>query len=76
MSVVVERDAHGVAVVTFAEPPVNLYSLHMHEAFDAALDQVEADPPRAQRIRAEGKIVSGGVDVSQFHARTTKADTQ
>ena len=76
MSVVVERDAHGVAVVTFAEPPVNLYSLHMHEAFDAALDQVEADPPRALLIRAEGKIVSGGVDVSQFHARTTKADTK
>ena len=76
MSVTVDRDAHGVAILTFAEPPVNLYSLQMHEAFDAALDDVEADMPRALLIRAEGKIVSGGVDVSQFHAQTTKADTK
>ena len=27
-------------------------------------------------MRAEGKIVSGGVDVAQFHARKTKADTR
>jgi enoyl-CoA hydratase/carnithine racemase len=71
-----ERDDHGAAVITFAEPPVNLYSLRMHEAFDAAIDQVEADLPRALLIRAEGKIVSGGVDVSQFKSQTTKADTK
>lgn len=76
MSVTLDRDDHGVAVLTFAEPPVNLYSLSMHEAFDAALDDVEADLPRALLVRAEGKIVSGGVDVSQFHARTSKADTK
>ena len=48
----------------------------MHDDFDAALDDVEADLPRALLVRAEGKIVSGGVDVSQFHARTSKADTK
>ena len=71
-----ERDDEGVAVLTFADPPVNLYSLEMHDAFDAVLDDVEADLPRALLVRAEGKIVSGGVDVSQFHARTSKADTK
>ncbi len=76
MSVTLERDGHGVAVLTFADPPVNLYSLEMHDAFDAVLGDVEADPPRALLVRAEGKIVSGGVDVSQFHARTSKADTK
>ena len=76
MSVTLERDDHGVAVLTFADPPVNLYSLEMHDAFDTVLDDVEADPPRALLIRAEGKIVSGGVDVSQFHARTSKIDTK
>ncbi|KAA1380373.1 enoyl-CoA hydratase/isomerase family protein [Aeromicrobium fastidiosum] len=75
MSVTVERLADGIAVVTFSAPPVNLYSLEMHADFDAALDEVLADPPRALLIRAEGKIVSGGVDVAQFHARKSKAET-
>ncbi|EFQ84587.1 enoyl-CoA hydratase/isomerase family protein [Aeromicrobium marinum DSM 15272] len=72
--VTVERQG-DVAVLIFAAPPVNLYSLELHEQFDVALDAVEADLPRALVIRAEGRVVSGGVDVSQFHARTTKADT-
>ena len=75
-SVTVERLDGGIAVLTFSAPPVNLYSLEMHDDFDLALDQVEADLPRALLIRAEGKIVSGGVDVSQFHARKSKADTK
>ena len=76
MSVTVTRTDDGVAVLTFSAPPVNLYSLELHEEFDRALDEVEADLPRALIIRAEGKIVSGGVDVAQFYARKTKADTK
>ncbi|AXT86413.1 enoyl-CoA hydratase [Aeromicrobium sp. A1-2] len=76
MSVSVERTEGDIAVLTFSVPPVNLYSLELHEELDRALDEVVAAPPRALLIRAEGKIVSGGVDVSQFHARRTKADTQ
>ncbi|MET0448944.1 MAG: enoyl-CoA hydratase/isomerase family protein [Aeromicrobium sp.] len=75
MSVTVERH-DGVAVLTFSAPPVNLYSLEMHDDFDTALDGIVADPPRALLIRADGRVVSGGVDVAQFHARTTKADTK
>ena len=75
MSVEVTRDG-DIAVVTFSEPPANLYSLELHDAFDAALDAVEADLPRAVLIRAEGRLVSGGVDVAQFHAQKTKADTK
>jgi len=76
MSAVLERDDHDVAVLTFADPPVNLYSLQMHDAFDHALDEIEANPPRALLVRAEGKVVSGGVDVSQFKAQVSKADTK
>lgn len=76
MSVRVDRVDDGIAVLTFSEPPVNLYSLQLHADFDRALDEVIADPPRALLIRAEGKIVSGGVDVAQFHAQKTKADTK
>lgn len=75
MSVSVTR-VDGIAVVTFDVPPVNLYSLELHDAFDAALDGVEADLPRAVLVRAEGKLVSGGVDVAQFHAQKTEADTK
>ncbi|MCK5890354.1 enoyl-CoA hydratase/isomerase family protein [Aeromicrobium sp.] len=73
----VEVTRHGdVAVLTFTDGGVNLYSLDLHAEFDTALDALEADLPRALVVRAEGKLVSGGVDVAQFHARTTKADTQ
>jgi enoyl-CoA hydratase/carnithine racemase len=74
MRVSVER-RDDIAVLTFSVPPVNLYSLELHADLDGALDEIEADLPRAVLIRAEGKIVSGGVDVAQFHARKTKADT-
>lgn len=72
----IERTAEDVAVLTFSAPPVNLYSLELHADFDRALDAVESAPPRALVIRAEGKIVSGGVDVAQFHARRSKAETK
>src|SRR5690606_30729992 len=65
-----------VATVTFSSGPLNLYSLELHEEFDAALDRVEAQSPRVVVVRAEGKIVSGGVDVAQFHARTSKQATR
>lgn len=75
MTVDVRTDG-GITTLTFSSGPVNLYSLELHDEFDAALDRVEADLPRVLVVRAEGKIVSGGVDVAQFHARTTKAETR
>lgn len=71
-----DRDGAGIAVLTFSAPPVNLYSLELHDAFDRALDQLETNLPRVLVVRAEGKLVSGGVDVAQFHAQTTRADTK
>ena len=65
-----------IAVLTVNAPPVNLYSLELHAELDRALDEIVDVGPRALLIRAEGAIVSGGVDVAQFHARTTEADTK
>ncbi len=76
MSVEIVRTADQVAVLTFGVPPVNLYSLELHDEFDTALDALAEPTPRALIIRAEGKLVSGGVDVSQFQARTTVDDTK
>jgi enoyl-CoA hydratase/carnithine racemase len=75
VTVDVHRDG-GLAILTFSSPPVNLYTLELHERFDAALDALDADPPRALLIRAEGKIVSGGVDVSTFAAQGAPAEAK
>jgi len=60
-----ERDG-GLAVMTFDHPPVNLWDDALEAGFKAALDALEADAPRALLIRAEGRVVSGGVDVAMF----------
>ncbi|CAN5156753.1 enoyl-CoA hydratase/isomerase family protein [soil metagenome] len=72
MTVEVARD-EGVATLRFAAPPLNFYSLELHEAFDAAIDELESDPPRALIIGAEGRVVSGGVDVALFAAQQSEA---
>lgn len=63
-----------LAVLTFDHPPVNLWDDALASAFADALDSIEADPPRALLIRAEGRVVSGGVDVGMFK-RASEAGT-
>lgn len=63
-----ERDG-VVAVLTIDAPPLNLYDDAMHTALVRTVDALEAEPPRGVLVRAEGKIVSGGVDVSVFAAQ-------
>ena len=58
----------GLAVVTFDSPPLNLFDAVLAEALEAAVAGLEADRPRAVLFRAEGRVVSGGVDVSLFAA--------
>jgi enoyl-CoA hydratase/carnithine racemase len=66
MSVVrVERDG-PLAVITLASPPLNLFDQALMDDLAAAVDAVVADPPRALLINAEGRVVSGGVDVNVF----------
>jgi enoyl-CoA hydratase len=66
MSDVVRLEHDGpLAVLTFASPPLNLFDDAMFDGLRAAIDQVAADPPRGLLIRAEGKVVSGGVDVGK-----------
>jgi len=64
-----ERDAAGLAVLTIDAPPLNLYTAQLQEQFENALGRLAAAPARALLIRAEGKVVSGGVDVSLFDAQ-------
>jgi enoyl-CoA hydratase/carnithine racemase len=55
-----------LAVVTFDSPPVNLFDRALGDALDATIGELERSPVRAVLFRAEGRVVSGGVDVSLF----------
>jgi enoyl-CoA hydratase/carnithine racemase len=56
-----------VAEIVLASPPLNLFDRPLIDALVEAVADVAADPPRALLIRAEGRAVSGGVDVEIFH---------
>jgi enoyl-CoA hydratase/carnithine racemase len=66
----VEHDAAGLAVLTLDSPPLNLFDSRMFDGLLAGIAAVEADPPRALLIRAEGRAVSGGVNVAEFEGLT------
>jgi enoyl-CoA hydratase len=60
-----ERDG-ALAVITLDRPPLNLFDEAMFDALRGAVDDVAAQPPRGLLVRAEGRAVSGGVDVHLF----------
>lgn len=60
-----ERDGTLTALVIDA-PPMNLFDAEMFAAWSRVVDELADDPPRGLLIRAEGKVVSAGVDVSLF----------
>ncbi len=55
-----------LAVITLDAPPLNLFDQAMIDALRAAVAQVDAESPRGLLIRAEGRAVSGGVNVNLF----------
>jgi enoyl-CoA hydratase len=65
-----EREPSDLAVLTLASPPLNLFDRRMIEGLQTALADVAAEPPRALLVRAEGRAVSGGVDVEVFSGLT------
>jgi enoyl-CoA hydratase/carnithine racemase len=68
MSVVRLEREQELAVVTFDSPPLNLFDAALQHELVAAIDELESEPPRAVLFRAQGRVVSGGVDVSLFAA--------
>jgi enoyl-CoA hydratase len=66
-----ERAEGGLAVLTFDSPPLNLFDQRMIDDFQSAIEDLAQAPPRALLIRAEGRAVSGGVDVHVFDGLTS-----
>jgi enoyl-CoA hydratase/carnithine racemase len=58
-----------MAVVTFDSPPLNLFDEELGQALAVTLDELERTEPRAVMFRAEGRVVSAGVDVQLFAAQ-------
>ncbi len=65
-----EREEGGLAVLSFDSAPLNLFDQRMIDDFQAGVADLVAAPPRALLIRAEGRAVSGGVDVHVFEGLT------
>jgi enoyl-CoA hydratase/carnithine racemase len=68
----IERDG-DVAVVVLDNPPLNLFTPAVFDAYESAVDELvaltdvgRADRARAVLFEARGKVVSGGVDVTFF----------
>lgn len=57
----------SLAVLTLDHGELNLFDSAMFDALASDLDDLSASPPRAVLLRAEGRVVSGGVDVELFH---------
>jgi enoyl-CoA hydratase len=72
----VERDDAGLALLTLDSPPLNLFDRRMFDGLLAAIGAVEDDLPRALLIRAEGRAVSGGVDVAEFKGLTPERGSE
>jgi enoyl-CoA hydratase len=60
----------ALATITLDSPPLNLFDAEMIAGLRAAVDDVAADPPRGLLVRAEGRVVSGGVNVAMFDGLT------
>jgi enoyl-CoA hydratase len=64
-----ERDG-ALAVLTIDAPPLNLFDEALISGIRSAIEEVDRDHPRGLLIRAEGRVVSGGVDVHLFDGLT------
>jgi enoyl-CoA hydratase/carnithine racemase len=62
----VEAEPNGLTVLTLDAPPLNLFDQAMIDDLGAAIRALVEEPPRAVLINANGRAVSGGVDVHIF----------
>lgn len=64
-----------LAIITIDHPPLNLFDSALLDSLATDLAELTADPPRALLLRAEGKLVSGGVNVHEFDGLSVEQGT-
>jgi enoyl-CoA hydratase len=63
----VQLDHDGpLAIVSIDSPPLNLFDVQLMGELSDTVDRLTAAPPRGLLVRAQGRVVSGGVDVHVF----------
>jgi enoyl-CoA hydratase len=63
----VQLDHDGpLTIVSIDSPPLNLFDQQLMGELSDTVDQLAAAPPRGLLVRAQGRVVSGGVDVHVF----------
>ncbi|MFE3193385.1 enoyl-CoA hydratase/isomerase family protein [Nocardia sp. NPDC059240] len=65
-----------MAILTIAHGPLNLFDKALLDALAVDLAELSANPPRALLVRADGKLVSGGVDVHVFDGLSEQEGAQ
>ncbi|MDG3012541.1 enoyl-CoA hydratase/isomerase family protein [Rhodococcus sp. D2-41] len=65
----------ALAVLTIDHGDLNLFDRAMFDSLTADIADLAAGPPRAVLLRAEGRVVSGGVDVHLFDGLTVEQGT-
>lgn len=73
MSVITVEREDALAILTIDSPPLNLFDQQLMRELSDAVDELAGNPPRGLLVRAEGKLVSGGVDVHVFDGLTPEA---
>ncbi len=73
MTVVGVQREGEVAIVTIDSPPLNLYTAQLQQELGQAIGELERSRPRAVLFRAQGRVVSAGVDVELFAAQRDAA---
>ena len=64
-----------LAILTLAAPPLNLFDQALIDALGDHVRTLAAAPPRGLLVRAEGRVVFGGVDVQLFDGLTVEQAT-
>jgi len=67
-----ERDG-ALALMVIDQPPLNLFNRQLMDDLIAAVDELEESDARGLLVRAEGRVVSGGVDVHLFDGLSVTA---
>ena len=69
----VRLDEDGpLTIISIDSPPLNLFDQALMGELSEVVDRLLAEPPRGLLIRADGRVVSGGVDVHVFDGLSTE----
>jgi len=66
----------GLVTLTLDHPPLNLWDRGVQTGLATSLAELESLTPRAVMVRAEGRVVSAGVDIGLFREVADPAEGQ